>query len=143
MVYKVFLDSDVLIDFLLDRKPHSEYSLQLLDYCEKGILESYTSVLCISNIHYIIRRVVGERKARKIIIELTDLVDIIGVSRQDIENALLSDFNDFEDAIQHSVVLQNKEIKSIITRNVKDYKNSKVSVISPDALVKIINDDIA
>ena len=141
MAIKVFVDSDVIIDFLIDREPHSISSSQLFNLGDSGLIELYTSTLSINNVHYIIRRVVGTNRSKNIISELLELLEVLEVTKSDLTSALKSDINDFEDAIQHSVAIRVDEINSIITRNIKDYKRSKISVFSPDAFLKLVNNE--
>ena len=138
MVNKVFVDTDVIIDFLIDRQPHAIWSSKIFNLADQGEVELYTSSLIINNIHYITRRIIGTNKSKEIILALLDLLE---VSKSDILNALKSEIKDFEDAIQHSVAIKNSGINSIITRNTKDYKHSKISVFSPEAFLKIIKNE--
>jgi predicted nucleic acid-binding protein len=141
MVIKVFVDSDIIIDFLIDRQPHAVSSSQLFNLGDSGIIKLYTSTLSINNVHYIIRRVLGTNRSKEIILELLDLLEVLEVTKTDITSALKSDINDFEDAIQHSVAIKVDKINSIVTRNTKDYKRSKISVFSPDAFLKLIKNE--
>lgn len=141
MGFKIFVDTDVIIDFLIDRQAHAVASSKIFDLCENGIVEIFTSSLCINNVHYIIKKIIGDAKTREIISELLELTEILGVTKVDILNALKSDFKDFEDAIQHSVAVNENNIKSIITRNTKDYKKSKISVFSPDVFIKMVKNE--
>jgi predicted nucleic acid-binding protein len=141
MGYKVFVDTDVIIDFLVDRQPHAVASSKIFDLCDLGIIEINTSTLCINNVHYIISKVVGDVKAREILSELMELIEVLGVGKPDILNALKSKFKDFEDAVQHSVAMCAEDIKSIITRNTKDYRKAEISVFSPDAFIRMIENE--
>jgi len=138
MGFKIFVDTDVIIDFLIDRHPHAISSSQIFELQEKKIVELFTSSLSINNVHYIINRVTGDKKARKIILDLFQFIAVLDVTKVDITNGLKSDFKDFEDAVQNSVALNEKNIKSIVTRNTKDFKKSQISVFSPDTFIKMI-----
>ena len=83
----------------------------------------------------------GDKNARSIIDELLDLIDVLGVSKDDLRNAIKSDFRYFEDAIQHSVAVKENGSKSIINRNTKDYRKSKISVFSPDNFIKVMENE--
>jgi len=139
--FSIFIDTDVIIDFLIDRQPHAVSSSKIFELCENEIIEIFTSSLCINNVHYIIRRAIGEKKAREVITELLELIQVLRVNKADILNALKSDFKDFEDAIQHSVAVNEKSIKSIITRNTRDYRKSKMSVFAPDTFIKMVKNE--
>lgn len=63
--------------------------------------------------------------------DLLQLFEIAGVDRAIILAALQSDMNDFEDAIQSEAALANR-IDFIITRNGKDFINSKIPALTPN-----------
>lgn len=141
MAFKVFIDSDVIIDFLLDREPHAEASTKILELGNKQIITIYTSTLCLNNVHYIIRRFLSEKKSREVLSELMAIINTVEVTEGDLRNSLTSDFKDFEDGVQHQVALKIEGIKAILTRNLKDFKKSKVAVFSPDAFIRIFDID--
>lgn len=63
--------------------------------------------------------------------ELTDMTEIVGTTKKEIVQALKNNFKDFEDSIQYSSALTIKGVEAIITRNVKDYRNSEIAVMTP------------
>ncbi|SMO34077.1 PIN domain-containing protein [Gracilimonas mengyeensis] len=134
---KVFLDTDVLIDFLIDREPFATYAAEIMSLADKGSIQVSVSALSINNIHYIIRKYLSEKKTRDILGDLLAMIEILKVDKQDIQQALVSPFKDFEDAIQHSVATQEGELEVIITRNIKDYKKAAIQVFSPEQYLKL------
>lgn len=136
---KVFIDSDVIIDFLTDRVPFAEFSSLVFELSEKGLIDLYTSALCITNVYYITRKILGDKKTRQVIEELMDLIDVLNVTKQNVQNALQSNFKDFEDAVQHDVALRNSNVESILTRNIQDYKKAEIPVFSPENFLILIN----
>ena len=70
--------------------------------------------------------------------DLEALTETLDVTKQVILKSLSGDFKDFEDAIQYNTALANKNIKVIVTRNVKDYKNSELTILTPDEALSII-----
>ena len=137
MEFDYFLDTDVIIDFLTDRQPYAESSSIIFDWADKGELKLCASALCINNVHYVIRKIIGKEKVLQVLGELTEMVDVLPVTNDNIKSALSSGFGDFEDAIQHSVAMDNERTKAILTRNTKDYKKSKLPVFTPDTFVKM------
>lgn len=138
MASKIFVDTDVIIDLLIDRQPHADAASIIFDLADKKKVKLFASSICINNVHYIVRKELGDKKTRAIIGDLLELVEILSVSAKDIENAVNSEFKDFEDAIQHSVALGGKEISAIVTRNTKDYKKSQIPVFNTDTYVKMV-----
>jgi predicted nucleic acid-binding protein len=136
---KVMIDTDVILDFFFDRKPHSDNSTVILNQCELGQLEGYITPVIISNIYYILRRTAKHEKVIEKLKQLLKITQILQMNRQVIEKALDSDFKDFEDALQNFSAVNYGKIEVIITRNVKDYKKSEIGVLTPESFVKLIN----
>jgi predicted nucleic acid-binding protein len=137
MGYKLFVDSDVVIDFFTDREPHANPASELFELNEQGELKIYLSAVSIYNIYYIVRRFLGHKKTIEVIELLTDMTQIIGTTKNEIVQALKNDFSDYEDSIQYSSALAVKGLDAIITRNIKDYKNSKIAVMTPLNFLKM------
>jgi len=136
-MFKLFIDSDVVIDFFTDREPHANPASVLFDLNEKGTVVLYLSALSISNIYYIVRKFLGHKKALGIVETLTEMTEIVGTTKQEVLQALKNDFKDFEDSIQYSSALTINGLDAIITRNVKDYRNSKIAVMTPLNFLKM------
>ncbi|MCH7535561.1 MAG: PIN domain-containing protein [Bacteroidetes bacterium] len=135
---KIFVDTDVIIDLLIDRLPFANSASKIFDLADKKKIKLCTSTLCINNVYYIVRKIHDDKKTRNVISDLLEIVDILNETKSDILNALESDFKDFEDATQHSVALSKKNINVILTRNTKDYKKSKIAVFTPETLMKML-----
>ena len=71
--------------------------------------------------------------------QLLTVIHVLQMDRKVVEDALISDFKDFEDALQYSSAINYGNIEVIITRNVKDYKMSEIGVLTPESFVKLIN----
>lgn len=137
MAFKLFVDSDVVIDFFTDREPHVNPASELFELNENGSVLLYISALSISNIYYIVRKYLGHNKTIDVIVALTEMTEIIGTTKKEVLQALKNDFKDFEDSIQYSSALTIKGLDAIITRNIKDYKNSKIAVMTPLNFMKM------
>jgi hypothetical protein len=61
--------------------------------------------------------------------------EMIDASKDMVVKSLQSDFYDFEDAIQYHTAISNKNIECIVTRNTKDYKKSKLPVMTPSEVL--------
>jgi len=138
MEYKIFMDSDVVIDFFTDRDPHVNPASELFELNEQGIIKIFLSAVSINNIYYIVRRFLGHNKAIQVIESLTEMTEIIGTTKNEILQALKNDFSDYEDSIQYSSALTIQKLDAIITRNIKDYKNSKIAVMTPHSFIQMI-----
>lgn len=137
MTYKLFVDSDVVIDFFTDREPHANPASELFELNESGGVKVYLSAVSINNIYYIVRKFLGHTKAIDVIELLTEMTEIIGTTKKEIIQALKNNFKDFEDSIQYSSALTISNLDVIITRNVKDYRNSSIAVMKPLNFLKM------
>ncbi|MCF6268787.1 MAG: PIN domain-containing protein [Melioribacteraceae bacterium] len=137
---KIFIDSDIVIDFFTDRKPFANSASEIFEFGEQGKLQLYLSAISINNIYYIVRKFLGHKKTIKIVEELTDMTKIVGTTRKEIVQALRNNFKDYEDSIQYSTALTIDGLEAIITRNVKDYKNSEIAVYTPTNYLKMQNE---
>ena len=135
----LFIDTDVIIDFLIDRKPFSRESAIIFTLIEQKKLRGYASSLTFSNLYYVIRKFESHNKVISKLDSLSKMVSILKVEEQTIKNALQSGFPDFEDSIQYFCAIDNKKVDVIITRNTKDYKNSNIPVMTPGDFLKTLS----
>lgn len=127
---KVFIDSDVVLDFLTKREPFSVEAMQLFNLAAKGKLKLYLSSLSVNNINYIVSKLESVQKSKQKLIALLDLVEILPVGKSTIKKSLFSDFKDFEDELQNFCAQEGK-LDTIVTRNIKDYVSSELIVQNP------------
>ena len=138
MEYKLFVDSDVVIDFFTDRESHANPASELFELNEQGNVRLYLSAVSINNIYYIVRKFLGHKKTLEVIETLTEMTEIVGTTKKEIIQALKNNFTDFEDSVQYSSALTIKDLDVIITRNTKDYRNSSIAVMTPLNFLKLI-----
>ena len=131
---RVFLDSDVLLDYLTARKPFVEEIKIIINKGIIGELKLFTSSLIIANIHYFISKVEHSKKAIYKIEKLTSFIKILNVGEKEIIQSLKSKFKDFEDCIQNCCA-SNSKMDLIITRNIKDFKLSDLPILTPKEFV--------
>lgn len=127
---KIFIDSDVILDFLLDRKPFSEYITEIFQLSIDGNFKISVSPITITNIHYIIGKLENIKSANSKIKKIVKLVKIENVGESAIHQSINSKFCDFEDGVQYFCALEANH-HTIVTRNIKDYKESTLGVLSP------------
>lgn len=131
---KVFLDANVVIDCFLERGEFSEQAKQILYLA--NTLNINVSVITIIFLHYRMER--EKINENKILSVLNELLKIITLVELDIQTILLSTHQpiskDFEDNVQYYSAIKNAEV--IISRNVKDFKNSSIPVMTPEEFLK-------
>lgn len=107
---------------------------------ERNEIKGCVSAISFNFVYYIVRQASNERTARKAIKSIRDIFEIIKVDVRIINQAIDSDFKDFEDAIQYACALSaNSHV--ILTRNTADYKRSAIPVMSPDAYLSLPDGD--
>ena len=132
----LFIDTDVIIDFLIDRKPFSREAAIIFTLIEQKKLKGFSSSLTFSNLYYVLRKIESHNRVISKLESLSKIVGILKVEEQTIKNALASAFPDFEDSIQYFSAVDSKKIDVIITRNVKDFKKSEIPIMTPGDFLK-------
>ncbi len=135
---KVLIDTDVILDFLFDQEPYSENAANVLNLCEKSQIQGFVTAIMLSNIYYLLRKTSKHEKVIKHLKMLMTILEVANTNKTAVIEALNSDFKDFEDALQNFSAQNMSEINIIITRNVKDYKTSSLSIMTPETFLKSI-----
>ncbi len=128
---KLFWDTNIMFDFLGERDPFYISAAKIATLADKRELSIIVSALSYTTISYLlskyesIEKIKNKLRKFKVISEICELDELI------IEKGLNSDFSDFEDSLQYYSALRT-ECDVIITRNGKDFKKSKIPVMTPD-----------
>ena len=134
---RILIDTDVILDFFFDRQPFSENAARIFSLCESKEIKGYITPVIISNVYYLLRQTASNEKVIEKLKLLVTITEILVMDKSVIIQALNSDFKDFEDALQNYAAELNNEIDLILTRNTKDFKNSSLTVMTPDNYIKI------
>lgn len=132
----LFIDTDIIVDFLIDRKPFSREAAIIFTLIDQKKLKGYVSSLTFSNLFYVLRKIEPQKKVISKLDSLSKLLTVLKVDDQNIRDAIDSGFPDFEDSIQYYCARGCKKVEAIITRNTKDYKNSSLPVMTPGDFLK-------
>ena len=127
---RVLLDSDVVLDFLLEREPFFEVAGELFELIAQGACGGYISAVTPVNVFYLMRKAKGADKARRAIGDLLIVFQVCPITHTVLEAALALSFTDYEDAVQHASAAA-VGLDAIVTRNLGDYKNAALPVYSP------------
>lgn len=134
----VFVDTNILVDLIADRKPFSKYAIELFDKAEKQELNLFVSSHSIATTHYLLKKFVSETQLRAILYNLLDFVSVVTIDTENLKKGLLSQHKDFEDALQINCAESIVTCDFIVTRNVKDFQKSTIQVVNPEELSKIL-----
>lgn len=128
----LLIDTNIVIDLLAKRAPFYKAASQLFSLADKGEIELTISTLTFANTNYVLSRLKSSKEAREILRKFKVLVKVLSLNDKIIELALAdSNFPDFEDGLQYYTAIENKQ-KIIITRNLKDFKKSKIPYMSAE-----------
>lgn len=140
MAYNFFLDSDIILDFLMERRPHYENSNQLFEKRVNGTINLYTTASVILNVQYLSQKIIGKERSVALIKNLLSLFNICISSKEIIVKAYNSSFTDVEDAVQYYSATADKSVDFFVTRNTKDYKHADehLKIVTPAEAIKIL-----
>jgi len=130
---KIFIDTDVFIDFLAGRKPWSDHAARLFTRIERMEIDAYTSSLTIRNLYDALREHAAHDRVVRALTDLTGMIGILPVDLEIIEKALQSDFPGLDTAIQYYCA-EAEKVNAIISRNIRDYRISEIPVVGPEGI---------
>lgn len=134
---KLLIDTNVILDILLKREPFFADSYQALRTAIDNDDECCISVTAATDIFYILRKALQSAEQAKLYLgNLSQLAEFTDVLAIDAIDALSSDVADYEDAVVESVAFRIGA-DYILTRNIKDYVNSKVPAVTPTDLLNL------
>jgi predicted nucleic acid-binding protein len=131
MKKRIFLDTNVMLDFLGERIPFYNSIARVLSFLESNKFTIVVSPISYATVSYFLSKSEGNRIAVEKLRKFKVISDVCIIDEQTIEKGLNSDFSNFEDAFQfYNAVESNCDI--ILTRNAKDFKKATLPVMSPD-----------
>lgn len=133
----VFLDTNIVVDFLGERANFYEPAAGILTLADKKKIKVYTSPSSISNTYYILSKYENTKVALEKIRLFRLLCSVSIMDEEVIDKAINANFKDFEDAMQYfSALATNCEV--IITRNEKDFKNALIPVMNAESYLQTL-----
>ena len=127
---RILIDTNIVIDLLSKRKNFYDDAATLFSLADKKQLKLTISSLTFANTNYILTKLRSAKEAREILRKFKVLVELLSLDDKITELALSDEsFPDFEDGLQYYSAMEN-EIDIIITRNKKDFKNSKLPILT-------------
>ncbi len=135
---RLFLDTNILIDLLADRKPYSKFAKELLILAEQKKIRLYTSSHSLATTYYILNKYGEDKSLRTALMHMLDLITLVPIDTDMVKKGLQSDHKDFEDSLQIFCAYSIENIFGIVTRNIRDFKLSGVKAYSPDSILLII-----
>ena len=138
MAQRVMIDTNVLLDDLLLRKPHDKDSRQIINMCRSRQLDGYVAAHSFPDMFYIMRKVYTPSERRRLLKSVCEMFQVIGLDREKISAAIDDDsFTDFEDCLQEKCAV-SLSLDYIITWNVRDFSTSKIKPVTPTEYLAIL-----
>ena len=129
------IDTNIVLDVLLDREPFANSSAEILSLCERQKLNGVITASCVTDIFYIVRKTLhSTEKTYEIVGGILKIINICDVTDNDVLTAFSHRAKDFEDCLV-SVCAKANKCDCIVTRNKKDYDNFNIPVFTPDELI--------
>ena len=133
----LLIDTNIVLDWLLERQPFADNAERIMEYCINGSLRGYLSVHSLLNIFYITRKEKSAAERKEILLMLCDWFEIIDVEKSMIISALQNEnWKDLEDGLQMQSAEQ-ENLDYIITRDINDFEHSAVKALSPEDFLKV------
>ena len=131
MAGKILIDTNVLLDYLLEREPFFEDAKKVIMLCTEGNTKGCIAAHSISNMFFILRKDYTTEERREILFNLCEIFDVEGIDKIKLLFGLVNDnFSDFEDCLQMECA-KSYGAEYIVTRNVSDYSVSNIKAIKP------------
>lgn len=137
MAGKILVDTNVLLDYLLEREPFFEDAKQVILSCTDGKTKGCIAAHSISNMFFILRKDYNARERREILSNFCMIFDVEGIDKAKLLSGLANeDFSDFEDCLQMECA-KSYGAEYIVTRNVSDYAASEIKAVLPSEYLEL------
>jgi predicted nucleic acid-binding protein len=131
----IFVDTNVIIDLLADRRPHSKFAIALFEKAESQKVKLYVSSHSFATTYYLLKKHIDDKNLKQILLGLLEYITIIPVDIHILKRGLKSKYKDFDDAVQILSALSIDKMECIVTRDLKDFKAAEIPVFSPDEIL--------
>ena len=131
---RLLIDTNIVLDVLLKREPHFKNSATVWKLCETDRAEGFITTLSFANLVYIMRKELSPTQIQDVLNRMQLIFRIADFTASSLLQAAELQWDDFEDAVQ-SVIAEQINADCIITRNVRDFRNSKIIAFTPAELL--------
>lgn len=138
---RILLDTNIILDIALKRDAFYDNSVKVFKLIDNRNLFAFISATTITDIYYIAKKQTGHEKSIEFIRGLLKFAEPLSVDKEIIIGAFESKINDFEDAVQSSVAIEN-DLDFNVSRNVKDYLGSTVKTVTPEEFISLQKDNL-
>ncbi len=135
----VLVDANVILDYVTTREPYYHDAYKIIDMCYSRIVKGYLAFHSVSVIWYVLRKYMPDADRRLWLKKILQALQVTGASHESVLRAVDMDhFADFEDCLQDRCA-ESVNAQYIITNNIKDFKESVITAITPYDFDRLIN----
>lgn len=134
---KLLLDTNVVLDVMLDRKPHVAASARVVAAAELGRFDASLCATTITTIHYLATKALGAKQAAREITRLLEIFRIAPVTEVVLKAALQTKTTDYEDAVLFEAA-RAAGMDGIVTRNADDFPKTNLPIYFPVDVVALL-----
>lgn len=134
---KLFLDTNILIDVIANRKPWVDEALVLFELAKQQRLSLVVADFSFINLAYITRKFFSQKELYALFCDFCRYIEIVEVGREVIEKSFQNQWKDMEDCIQY-LVAKRERVDYLITRNKKDFLGADIPILSPSDFLAMI-----
>lgn len=135
---KILIDTNVMLDFLTGREGYYSDAEKIIFMCMNRQISGCIAAHSVTNAFYILRKIYTPEQRRTLLLHLCNILEVIEIDKDKIIRSLKRiDFTDTEDCLQAECAVAFGA-DYIVTRNIKDFKESSVPAILPEAFIKLI-----
>ena len=129
---RIFLDTNVILDFFLEREPFYYDALKLWAACEEGAVDGYVSALTITNVHYIAQRIKSPTTAMIAVRGILDVFNVVPLDKELLRRAADLHDRDYEDDIQLQSAVK-AECSHLFTRDPTHFHSKAIAIVPPSS----------
>ena len=134
---RLMIDTNIILDVLLEREPFFGQSREVLKLCENKEIDGFISASTATDIFYLVRKALGStEEAYKALGHILNIVKVLTVTNEDVNKAFTQRAKDFEDCLLAVCSISNK-CDGIVTRNKKDFEPFGITLYAPDEILEM------
>ena len=136
---RVLIDTNIIIDYFAKRPFFYSNAREMISLCAEKKIDGYIAAHSVTNAFYILRKNMTISELRDALTNLFTITTIVGIDSVKLLAAIKNEnFSDIEDCLQAECA-KSISAEYIVTRNIKDFKNSKIPAVLPEDFLKLPN----
>ena len=135
---RILIDTNVVLDVILARKPWAAEGMELLDRAARGQVAGFVAAHSVTTVFYVVERARDRRMALGAVGDLLSVAGVEELGSADFQRAMTIGLKDFEDAVQVAAALRIGA-DFVVTRNARDFRGSPVATRAPGQILALLD----